>query len=146
MRQPTASVPKGGADGSRSSHGVPGAARAWRACALAWVLPGGGHGLLGQPRKAVVLLVVLLAMFGLGLGFGGRLFPFQVSEPLVFLAAAAEWALLLPRLLAGAGGLGQGDVVAPTYEYGNTFLIVGGLLNLLVILDVFDRALGRRRP
>jgi hypothetical protein len=35
--------------------------------------------------------------------------------------------------------------VAATYEYGNTFLIAGGLLNMLVMLDAFDRATGRRR-
>jgi hypothetical protein len=35
-------------------------------------------------------------------------------------------------------------VVDATYEYGNTFLIVAGLLNLLVVLDAFDRARGRR--
>jgi hypothetical protein len=31
-----------------------------------------------------------------------------------------------------------------TYEYGNTFTEVGGLLNILVILDAHDTALGRR--
>ena len=32
------------------------------------------------------------------------------------------------------------DVVAITYEYGNTFLMASGLLNALVMLDVYDRA------
>lgn len=101
--------------------------------------------MLGQRRKAGVFFVVLSVMFVVGLAFGGRLFPFQMQEPLVFLAAVSEWILLLPRLLAGFGGLGQGDVVAVTYEYGNTFLIVAGLLNALVVMDVLDRARGRSR-
>jgi hypothetical protein len=31
-----------------------------------------------------------------------------------------------------------------TYEYGNTFLMVAGLLNYLVALDAFDIAVGRK--
>ena len=31
-----------------------------------------------------------------------------------------------------------------TYEYGNTFLLVAGLLNYLAMLDAFDIAAGRK--
>jgi len=31
-----------------------------------------------------------------------------------------------------------------TYEYGNTFLIVAGLLNFLVMLDAYDIGAGRK--
>ena len=41
-------------------------------------------------------------------------------------------------------GLGHGVVTAASYEYGNTFLIVAGLLNMLVVLDAYDVALGRK--
>ena len=34
--------------------------------------------------------------------------------------------------------------MAVTYEYGNTFLIVAGLLNALVVIDAFDIAMGRK--
>ena len=37
-----------------------------------------------------------------------------------------------------------GRVTAMTYEYGNAFLIVAGLLNMLVVLDAFDVAQGRK--
>lgn len=110
----------------------------------AWLVPGAGHFLQGQPRKALVFAASLLLMFVLGLAFGGRLFPFQLTEPLVFLAALAEWALLLPRLVAAMAGWGRGDVVAITYEYGNAFLIAGGLMNVLVLLDAVDLAGGRK--
>ena len=39
---------------------------------------------------------------------------------------------------------GVGTVTATTYEYGNTFLIVAGLLNCLVTIDAYDIALGRK--
>jgi hypothetical protein len=41
-------------------------------------------------------------------------------------------------------GAGAGRVVALTYEYGNAFIIVAGLLNMLVVLDAFDTAHGRK--
>ena len=47
-------------------------------------------------------------------------------------------------LLHGTAGLGAGDVTSPTYEYGNTFLIVAGLLNALVVLDAIDLAKGQK--
>jgi hypothetical protein len=112
--------------------------------AAAIAVPGLGHLLLGRTRKAAIFFVVLAAMYTIGLAFGGRLFPFQISEPLVFLAALAEWSITLPRLLAALAGWGRGDVIAITYEYGNSFLIVAGLLNALVALDVHDRATGRK--
>ena len=112
---------------------------------LAWLVPGGGHFLVGQTRKAIVFLVVLGAMFAIGLAFRGELFAFDVHDPLVFLAAVAQSAAGLPRLLAGVAGAGHGEVTAATYEYGNTFLIVAGLLNMLVALDALDRARGVTR-
>ncbi len=115
-------------------------------CVLGWLVPGAGHLLTGRIRKGLVFFTVLGAMVLIGLAFGGRVFPFQLAEPLVFLAAAAEWAVGLPRLLAGMSGAGRGDVVAATYEYGNTFLIVAGLLNTLVALDAADIARGRKAP
>jgi hypothetical protein len=83
-------------------------------------------------------------MFVMGLAFGGRLFGFQLADPLVFLAALSEWAVFLPRMAAALAGQGRGDVVAATYEYGNAFLIASGLLNMLVMLDAVDLASGRK--
>jgi hypothetical protein len=114
------------------------------AAIVAWLLPGAAHAVLGQARKGAVFFVVLLAMFLIGLGFGGRLFPFQLSDPLVFLAAASEWAIGLPRLAAAFAGAGDGNVVSASYEYGNTFLITSGLLNTLIALDARDLAVGRQ--
>jgi hypothetical protein len=36
-------------------------------------------------------------------------------------------------------------VKSPSYEYGNTFTAVAGLLNVLVILDALDTARGIKR-
>lgn len=110
-----------------------------------WLVPGAGHFVAGQTRKAVIFFLALTFMHVIGLLLGGRLFPLEWSDPLVFLSALAEWSLGLPRITSWLGSFGQGDVVAVTYEYGNTFLIVSGLLNTLVILDAYDLA-ARRKP
>lgn len=83
-------------------------------------------------------------MFAVGLALEGRLFPFEISQPLVALAAIANLGIGGPYFVARTMGYGSGRVVAVTYEYGNAFLIVAGLLNFLVIIDAFDIAVGRK--
>ncbi len=113
-------------------------------CLAAWLVPGAGHLMLGRRQKGLVFLVALTAMFLLGLMLQGRIFPFELSEPLVALAAVANVGAGLPWIAARMWGAGAGMVTAVTFEYGNTFLIVSGLLNSLVVLDAFDVAMGRK--
>ena len=110
----------------------------------AWIIPGAGHLWSGQRGKGLVFLAALPLMFAIGLALDGRLFPFELHQPLVALAALADVGIGAPYLIAKALGLGGGDVVAVTYEYGNTFVIVAGLLNLLVVCDAWDVASGRK--
>jgi hypothetical protein len=67
-----------------------------------------------------------------------------MTELLVALAAVANAGLGLPWIIGRTLGLGAGVVTAQTYEYGNSFLIVAGLLNFLVVLDAYDTAAGRK--
>ena len=113
-------------------------------CLAAWAIPGLGHLWLGRRSKGVIFLVALPLMFALGLAFKGRIFPFDFSDPLVGLEAFAQFGIGLLFFVAAPLGLGRGDVRAVSYEYGNTFLIVAGLLNLLVVIDAYDVALGRK--
>lgn len=113
-------------------------------CAVAWALPGAGHLWLGRRSKGLVFLVALPLMFAIGLGLDGELFAVDPSQPLVALQGLADLGIGVPYLLALAVGAGGGDAAAGTYEYGNTFLVVSGLLNALVVLDAFDVAQGRK--
>lgn len=119
-------------------------APAYLACALAWFVPGGGHLWLGRRQKGIVFLLALPLMFAFGLWIDGQLFPFDFGQPLVGLAALANLGIGLPYFVAAVLGAGEGNVIAVTYEYGNAFLIVAGLLNMLVVLDAFDIAQGRK--
>ncbi len=95
-------------------------------------------------QRGLVFLVTIPLMFAVGLLLKGRLFPFELSQPLVALAAFASLGNGLPYVAASLLGFGNGVVTAVTYEYGNTFVIVAGLLNMLVVLDAYDIALGRK--
>jgi hypothetical protein len=113
-------------------------------CAAAWALPGAGHLWLGRRQKGLTFLIAITLMFAFGLWLEGRIFPFEFSQPLVALAAFADLGNGIPYFVAKLLGYGSGRVVAITYEYGNAFAIVAGLLNMLVVLDAYDIAEGRK--
>ena len=113
-------------------------------CIAAWAVPGAGHLWLGRRQKAFVFMLVLPLMYAIGLLLHGRIFAFELGEPLGVLAAIADIGMGVPWLIARLVGAGQGAVTTVTYEYGNTFIIVAGLLNSLVVLDAFDIAMGRK--
>jgi hypothetical protein len=110
----------------------------------AWALPGAGHLWLGRWQKGLIFFATLLSMFLFGLWLEGQLFPFDLTQPLVALMAFADIGMGIPYLVARATGVAGGRVVAITYEYGNTFMIVAGLLNMLIVLDALDVAEGRK--
>jgi hypothetical protein len=111
---------------------------------VSWLVPGAGHLLQGRRQKGVIFLIAIPLMFAIGLALKGRLFPFQFAEPLVGLAAIANLGMGIPYFIAKGLALGEGVVTAASYEYGNTYLIVSGLLNMLVAVDAFDVRLGRK--
>jgi hypothetical protein len=113
-------------------------------CVAGWAIPGAAHIWLGRRQKGIVFLIALTAMFAIGLMLEGQIFAFDFREPLGALAAIANVGLGGPWIVAKVMGYGVGQVTAATHESGNTFLIVAGLLNSLVVLDAFDIAMGRK--
>ena len=113
-------------------------------CLAAWAIPGAGHLWQGQRLKGLVFLIALPLMFAIGLGVEGRLCPFELSDPLLGLAAVADLGIGIPYFIGTALGFGVGQVRAVTYEYGNAFAMTAGLLNFLVMIDAYDIALGRK--
>jgi hypothetical protein len=89
-------------------------------------------------------MMIVTVMFALGIYMGGELFRLDLSRPLTFLAGLAEMGVGLPYFSARLLDLGAGQVESVTYEYGYTFCIVAGLLNMLILLDAYDIATGRK--
>jgi hypothetical protein len=99
---------------------------------------------MGRLRTGGLLLAALPLMYGCGMWLQGEIFSIDLSQPLASLAALASMGMGLPFLVARILGWGAGNIVAGTYEFGNTFLVVAGLLNSLVVLDAYDIAMGRK--
>lgn len=112
---------------------------------LAWLLPGAGHLYLRRTTKGLVLLVTILGLFSMGVFWQARLSPsLGLDDLLAFLRSIAQMAMGLPYFIARSLGFEAGMVTAPSHEYGNTFTEVSGLLNILVMLDAYDTAVGRK--
>ena len=124
--------------------------QAWLLALGAWAVPGLGH--LAQKKWARGLLLggVVWIMFFVGLALGGHLFKVSGSDQgfsalLQLLPMSANFGaglLYISCWLTNTGFVEQAQRV--TYEYGNTFLLVAGLLNYLAMLDAFDIAAGRK--
>ncbi len=113
---------------------------------LGALMPGAGHFYLGRRRRGVVFLAAIVLMFVLGVAMQARLQVYLgLDDPLGSLLSLAQVATGLPYLAARALGYEVGTPNAVTYEYGNTFTAVAGLLNILVILDAYDISVGRKQ-
>lgn len=128
-------------------------AKAWLMGTAGWLLPGFGHLLQGRWVRAILLGGAVWACFLGGLWMGGHLFIVTGNEHGI--AALMQ----VPPMIANFGsgllylicwlfGVGFSDdpvhAARATYEYGNTFLLVAGLLNYLSMLDAFDISAGRK--
>jgi hypothetical protein len=129
-------------------------ANAWLMGVAAWAVPGAGHFLQGRWVRGLIITLAIGGMFLTGLLFGGHLFGLVGSS-----GEGSSQLLQLPPMIANLGsGLlyilcwisntGFSDAAEyarrASFEYGNTFLLVAGLLNYLAMLDAFDIAAGRK--
>ena len=124
---------------------------AWLIGLAAWAVPGLGHLLQRRWARALLLGGAVWGMFFIGLWLGGHLFRPTPND---------QGIAALLQLLPMAANIGAGLLYAfcwltntgfadhaqmLTYEYGNTFLLVAGLLNYLAMLDAFDIAARRKQ-
>jgi hypothetical protein len=113
-------------------------------CVVAWLIPGGGHLMLGKWKRAILFFVGVILLFVLGLYQQGVLFGLTPGF-FGLLKFYADLCIGLPYFLGRLFDWGAGDIRAYGYEYGNTYLYTAGLLNSLLVLDVFDIATGRKQ-
>ena len=139
----------------------------FRAPVLAMLLPGLGHLSLGYRRRGVLAMVAVLGMFASGLLVGGidavdseEDFPWFLAQSLNGpIAYGTDWAnrsmlksgrvgTLLPTPpptdAAGRPAPGRFTVsslkgVGAANEFGTLFIALGGLMNLVLVMDVTRR-------
>lgn len=113
------------------------------AMVMAFLVPGGGHFYLGKRAKAFTFFVVIIILFVVGMAIQGKVYRFESGQPLNNLATFASVGVGLPYVLARLAG-GFGNIESITFEYGTAFTLTAGLMNLLLVLDSFDIAQGRK--
>jgi len=111
---------------------------------LGWIVPGLGHAVQKKYLRAVLFLISIFAMTGLGLVMGGRVYPFQTDNPLTILAFFADIGNGLFYGLSRVLGWGGGQLERATFEFGTAYIAGAGLLNFLVALDAYDIAVGKK--
>lgn len=112
---------------------------------LALAVPGAGHVYLGRRARGIAFFCIVLFMFAIGLALDGGLYTLANSRkaPLRLLSAYASMGSGL--LYAAANALGMsGNAAAQTFEYGVTFTLTAGLMNLLLMVDCWDIANRRK--
>jgi hypothetical protein len=123
---------------------LPGGVNPYVAVVAAWLVPGLGHLLLRRRARAVLFLLLVLTAIAVGCQLLGNLYQVVPGQPLSFLATIGTMGMGLPYFLLRYLLDYQGDVVAAGYEYGTAFLLTAGLMNLLLVLDAWDIALGKK--
>jgi len=156
-------------DPARDDGAAPEAGRNRRtllAVAAAWLVPGLGHVLVGRVRRGILFGAIVWGCFGLGLAHDGRLALRDARQPFLTtlqvvanlgvgpadlvarLAVYKEPAYRLNRGRAADGGDARGEIFRARARsglsiYGTSYLWTAGLMNLLLLFDVWD--MGRRR-
>lgn len=136
-------------------------------CLVAWLVPGAGHVMVGRTFSGIVFAVVVATTFLTGISLSGTVYAFDFEQPLSFLATTANvgigpldlWARyetfdgarfwmpdsrVDPKMRERVLRRLRRRVERQGHAYGRTFLLTAGLMNLLLILDVFDRCIGRK--
>lgn len=126
--------------------------RAWILGLVAWAVPGAGHWAQGRWGRGLLLGGSVLLMCGAGGLLGGQFNDVTVAAngflPRVFGFFSVGTGIFYVWSLMTGVWLSDPAIAevakTTTFEYGNTFLMVAGLLNYLVALDAFDLAVGRK--
>ena len=122
----------------------------WKAYVLSvltLLVPGLSHWFLGKRKRAILLFLIVSATFAVGLSLEGALFSFGAPNWLYRLGALAEAGLGLPYLIGiftSIAKLNPIETSSVMFGYGNVFLVTSGLMNMLLIMDAFDIAIGRK--
>ena len=151
------------------SQGPAGATLAFTALAIGagFLVPGLGHALLGRVRRGVLFCLLVLGSFALGMAHDGRLAlrdarqPFLSTLQIVANAGVGPADLVARVYVYGEPAYALPDDVAdPAFDqrlrtlrdrtrsilsiYGTAYLWTAGLMNLLLLFDVWDIGRGRK--
>jgi hypothetical protein len=111
---------------------------------IAWLIPGAGHLIQKRWIRGLVLMACIVTMFFLGLAMDGKVYKPNAGDLLEMLAFVGD---------LGAGGLyflarmldwGSVAITNAPADYGKTFIVVAGLLNVMCVVDAYHIAIGKK--
>lgn len=111
---------------------------------LALVFPGLGHLYLGRKIRALLFAVLILVAIAVGCALSGNLYTPVPGRPLTRLATLGAMGMGTPYFVLQTVLDYSGNIRAQGYDYGTAFLLSAGLMNLLLVLDSWDIASGRK--
>lgn len=141
--------------------------RSLLAIGAGWAVPGLGHLVLGKVGRGVLFAGIVWGAFGIGLAHDGRLAlrddrqPFLTTLQVIAnlgvgpadliarMAVYGEPAYRLPQDTTRSGVALRSEVFrdrarSPLSIYGTAYLWTAGLMNLLLLFDVWDIGRGRK--
>ncbi|MEM8930972.1 MAG: DUF6677 family protein [Acidobacteriota bacterium] len=113
------------------------------AAGLAWLFPGLGHWYVGRRNVAFAFAALVIGSLVIGWQLDGRLLWEFGGSPIPILGTLGTLGSGLPLLAIRLGLDYTGDPTSAGWEYGGAFILTAGLMNLLLVLDAWDTALGR---
>ncbi|MEO6192870.1 MAG: DUF6677 family protein [Thermoanaerobaculia bacterium] len=110
----------------------------------AWLVPGLGHFYLKRPLRGLAFFALVVASALIGCKLEGHLYQVVGGQPLTMLATFASMGMGFLYFLLRYALHYQGNIMGAGYEYGTAFLLTAGLMNLLLVLDVWDIVRGKK--
>jgi hypothetical protein len=120
-------------------------ARAVGALVLGWLVPGGGHALLGRWGRAGLIFLSVVAMFALGVLMEGKVYEFNTGDILDMLGFVGDLGAGGLYLLTRINDWGQGAIQIAVADYGTKYIIVAGLLNIIAAVDAYNIGVGKKK-
>lgn len=111
---------------------------------VGWLVPGGGHFLLGKWIRGALLAACIVCMFALGLAMHGKLY-IGAQDILDLLGLVGDLGNGAMYFIGQAAGLGAAPVQVTTADYGTKFIVVAGLLNVIAAVDAHNLRTGRKQ-
>ncbi|MDP9121724.1 MAG: hypothetical protein M3O15_10235 [Acidobacteriota bacterium] len=111
---------------------------------LAWLIPGLGHLFLRRRARAIAFFVLVLAALLVGYQLEGNLYRPLQGQPLTLLGTLGAMGVGIPYFVLRYALHYEGTLSGAGFEYGTAFLLTAGLMNLLLVLDAWDIASGKK--
>jgi Family of unknown function (DUF6677) len=133
---------------------------------IGWLIPGLGHAMLKKWGRAALIFVIINFLFFYGIfGLDGKIYSTEPGNPISIFATFGQYGVGSPYFIIKIISkyknenadqmyyyqteppqlFAAGDPASPYYEYGITFAVSAGLLNLLILFDIYDIITGKKK-